>query len=247
MLKIIFLLSFLFYQQAFAIVTIKPHDVGENPLGWSGELSFTWNSDRGNSETDTTEAGLYLQYDMNNSLVFLKGSYNYGESLGVKNIDKSFMHVRRIHKLFAHLDDEQFIQEQQDSFQSLQLRTLAGAGLRLHMGNPKKIGRLYFGLGAFYLTEKENNLAEANYGRGNFYISYKFAPQKDLTFSLVSYYQPRVDQKDDYLQLSTAELNIDFNKRFSVIFSVNYNINSLPALGVKPYDYSQKTALKYKF
>jgi len=232
---------------AFAIVTIKPLDIGEKSLGYSGELSFSWNSNRGNSETDATDAGLYLQYDMNSSLVFLKSSYKYGESLGVKNVDKSFIHFRRIHKLFEHLDDEQFIQQQSDTFQSLTSRTLGGMGLRVHMGDPKKSGRLYLGLGAFYLTEKEIGIISKDYGRGNFYISYKFAPQKNYNFALVSYYQPRVDQSRDYLQLSTAELNLIFSKQFSVKFSVEYNVNSLPEAGVKAYDYTQKTALKYTF
>lgn len=247
-MKQLFLLLILaFCTHSLAIVTIKPMDINEKPLGFSGELSLSSNSNRGNSDTDATDTGVYLQYDRNNSLIFLKSSYKYGKTLDVKNIDKSFIHLRRIHKLVSHLDDEQFMQQQSDTFQSLNSRTLGGMGLRVSMGNPKKSGRIYIGLGAFYLTEKEVGSVSKDYGRGNLYISYKFAPQKRYDFSLVSYYQPRVNQSHDYLQLSTAELNLAFNKQFSIKFSVEYNVNSLPEVGVKAYDYSQKTALKYTF
>lgn len=247
MLQRFLLLFSLLLIPAFAIVTIKPMDIGEKALGYSGEFSFAWTSNRGNSETDTTQAGLYVQKDFNRSLYFIKGSYKYGENAGQKNIDNSFIHLRRIHKLSTHVDDEQFTQQQSDTFQNLTLRTLVGAGLRIHRGDPKKYGRFYLGLGGFYLTEKEQGLGEADYGRGNFYLSYKYAPRKDYTFALVTYYQPRMDQSSDYLQLSTAELNLAFNKSFSIRFAVNYNVNSHPLPGVNAYDYSQTTALKYKF
>jgi len=241
------LLSLSLSTYAFAIVTIKPMDVNEKPLGFSGELSFNSGLNRGNSDIDTTEAGLYLQYDMNNSLAFIKSSYSYGESAGVENINKSFVHFRHIHKLSKHFDDEIFIQEQSDHFQALTSRTLAGLGLRSHAGNPKNKGRIYFGAGAFLLTEKETNIEENAYARSNFYISYKYAPKKDYTVAFVSYYQPRTDRSHDYLQLTTAELNLAFTKHFSVRFSIQYNVNSLPEPGIRAYDYAQKTALKYTF
>ena len=247
MFKRLLPLYLLLLSSVFAIVTIKPIDIGEKPLGYSGELSFSWKSNRGNSEIDTTDAGIYLQRDFNNSLYFVKSSYSYGEADGTKNIDKSFVHLRRIHKLSEHFDDEQFIQQQSNAFQDLTLRTLSGAGLRVHTGDPKTSGRLYFGFGAFYLIEKERSFPEETYARSSFYLSYKYAPRKDYTFALISYYQPHIERSSDYLQLSTMELNLAFNKSFSVKFSVEYNVNSLPVLGVKPYDYSQTTAFKYKF
>ncbi len=245
--KVLLFWALLFYTPLWAIVTIKPLDVGEKRPGYSGELAFSWKSNRGNSEVDSTDAGIYLQKDFEASLYFIKGSYKYGEASGETNVDNSFVHIRRIHKLFTHLDDEQFIQQQSDEFQSLKRRTLAGTGLRVHMGEPKTSGRLYFGFGGFYLVEKEKNRLEDEYGRGNFYLSYKYTPSKDVTFALVSYYQPRMDQSSDYLQLSTMELNIAINSSFAVKLSIEYNVNSLPEPGVKAYDYAQTTAFKYKF
>ena len=244
---LLLLFTFSLSTYAFAIVTIKPLDVNEKPQGFSGELSFSWASNRGNSEIDTTEAGLYLQHDRNNSLAFIKSSYSYGEAAGVKNIDKSFIHFRHIHKLSSHFDDEIFIQKQRDLFQKLNSRVLAGAGLRIHAGDPKKMGRIYLGAGAFTLTEEEQTVAKNSYERGNFYLSYKYAPQKNYTLALVSYYQPRTDRSSDYLQLSTAELNLAITKEFSIKLSVQYNVNSMPETGVSAYDFAQKTALKYSF
>lgn len=232
---------------AFAIVTIKPIDIKEHPVGFSGELSFNWNLNRGNSDIDTTDAAVYIQYDMNNSLAFIKSSYSYGESAGTENLNKSFIHFRHIHKLSQHFDNELFIQQQSDAFQALTSRTLGGLGLRSHAGDPKKSGRIYFGFGAFLLTEKEILKEEDSYARSNVYISYKYSPRKNYTLAFVSYYQPRTDDSSDYLQLSTAELNLAVNKQFSIRFSLEYNVNSRPEPTVRAYDYTQKTALKYTF
>jgi hypothetical protein len=247
MTKLLFTFILLLQTSLFAIVTVKPLDIGEKPEGYSGELSFSWNVNEGNSNTDARSAGLYLQQDYNESLLFIKASYDYGESLGTNYMDKSFLHARRIHRLYEHIDDEVFMQEQSDAFQSLTSRTLVGAGLRWHNGDANKSGRFYLGLGAFYLTELETNLPEEHYARANFYFSYKYAPSNQYTFAFVSYYQPRADDTSDYLLLSTGEINIALSEKLALKFSMSYNVNSDPALGVVPEDYSQNTAIKYTF
>ena len=233
--------------QLFAIVTIKPLDVGEDKPGFSGEFALSLDVNRGNSETDSSALGLYIKHDRNNSLIFLKSSYDHGQSAGLVNIDKSFIHVRHIHKLSKTIDDEFFIQQQNDTFQSLNSRAMLGAGLRISTGNPKKTGRIYFGIGAFYLTESETNLPIASYVRTNTYLSYKFDPKTNYNFSLVSYYQPKMSDKSDYLLQTTAEFNLNINKDLAIKLSISYNENSRPVSGVEPYDYSQTTSLKYKF
>lgn len=247
MKKLLLLLSILSHTSLFAIVTIKPLDIGEHPLGNSGEVTFSWKLNNGNTNTDALSAGIYLQHDFKESLYFIKTSYDYGESLGITYMDKSFIHARRIHKVIDYLDDEVFLQQQSDTFQSLTSRTLGGAGLRLYNGDINKTGRFYIGIGAFYLTEIETGIEAKNYARANIYISYKYALSKLSTFSLVSYYQPRFGDSKDYLQLTTAELTLSFTKSLALKLSVQYNVNNDPAQGVSPFDYAQTTALTYKF
>ncbi len=231
----------------FAIVSIKPLDVGEKPAGFSGEFIFSLSNNRGNTDTDATDTGLTLQYDRNSSLLFFKASYQYGESQGVTNIDKSFGHIRHIHKLSGHWDDELFLQQQQNAFQSLNGRTLGGAGLRLNGGDPKTTGRAYLGVGAFHVIERVENISKEHFERANIYLSYKYTPKKDTTVALVTYYQPRLDDSSDYMQLSTMQIDLKVTENISFKISFDYTYDSKPALGVGTYDYSQTTALKYKF
>lgn len=243
-----YLLLLLFcLESLFAIVTIKPADVGEKKPGISGAVLLSLNTYRGNTDTDATDIGGVIQFDTNHTVSFIKASYSYGEANGITNTNKAFIHTRNIYALFKDMDSELFYQLQNNAFQNLNLRMLLGMGARLHVGDPLFSGRGYLGLGIMHVTEEEQNSAQNDFEHYNIYLSYKLTPYPDMTLALVSYYQPRINDASDYLLLSTAEFDYAINKKLTLTFSVNYSVDSKPASGVKPEDFSQHTALNFKF
>ena len=231
----------------FAIVSIKPLDIGEESVGFSGDVMLAVSSNRGNSDTDAIDTGLALQYDANQTLTFIKASYKYGEANSETNIDKSFIHLRNIYKISTHFDWESFAQHQRNAFQSLTSRLLLGGGTRINGYLPLLGGKAYFGLGAFHVQEEETSLEITRFTRANIYLSYKLKATKNLSMAVVSYYQPRFGNTEDYLLLTTAQFDFTINKSFALKLSINHIMDSIPAQGVSTYDFSQTTALKYNF
>ncbi|MEA3522721.1 MAG: DUF481 domain-containing protein, partial [Campylobacterota bacterium] len=133
-----------------AIITIVPVELGDKP-GFSGSLSGSFETKRGNTEKDEYNAGLKLRYDNNESYTIwsdLIGSY--GEASGEKNTNKTYAHIRLIHALYEKdLDWEIFVQSEMNEFTSIDRRRLIGGGLRYRFAHGD-FGKLFFGLGAYY-------------------------------------------------------------------------------------------------
>jgi hypothetical protein len=247
-MKFIFL-CLLFYVNAYAIITIKPVNIGENP-GTSGIIKGSFETKRGNSDVDNYSAGLRLAYDNNSSyVVWSDFVFSYGKSSGVTNTNKSFTHLRYIHKLYKKsIDWETFLQAEHNEFTMVKHRYLGGGGLRLYE-NKRHWGELYLGLGAFYedisyttqIDPKEHNL------RLNSYLAYTNKFSNESYLSYVFYYQPKVNNYKDYIISNGLELNILIYKQLYLNIVFYYDYDALPAIGVKREDVSHKTSFIYKF
>ncbi|UFS62448.1 DUF481 domain-containing protein [Sulfurimonas sp. HSL-3221] len=238
--------------QLFAIVAIKPREVGEKP-GLSGELSGAFETKRGNTEKDNYSGSLQLQFDSNTTYVLwgvVRGEY--GEASGVKDTDNLFAHLRYIRNIAgADIAAEGFGQMEKDAFKSIEERALAGGGVRWKVLNKKRgqWGGLFIGLGAYaeyigYSTAVdplERNL------RFNSYLAYSLPLPDDALFAAVAYYQPKVDDANDYYIATSARVELRIYKQLYLGFRVGYNHDAKPAVGVKQDDFYQRTLFTFKF
>ena len=246
-----FFLFLLFsFISAQAIITIAPVDIGQKP-GKSGMFKGSFETKRGNSDVDIYSAGLRLQYDNNESyLIWSDFTFSYGKSSGVTNTNKTYAHLRYIHHLYEKksIDWETFIQSETNEFTNVKHRYLCGAGMRF-FSEKKHWGKLHLGVGAFYedisyttiIDPTEKNL------RVNTYLAYTNNFTKESYLSYVFYYQPKADALKDYILSNGLELNILIYKQFYLNFVFFYDYDSMPAIGVKKEDISQKTSFLYKF
>jgi len=243
-----FILIMLSVVNIYALVSISPVDIGDKP-GFSGGVNGSFDTKRGNTESDNYSAGLKLSYDDNKSyLMWGEFSFTYGEASGAKNANQSYTHIRYIRRIKKSIEWEAFIQSQSNEFTKVDERLLCGAGLRLHI-NKEAWGNFYYGLGAFYeyITYTTTIDKDEKSIRGNTYIAYKKDLTKDSKFSYVFYYQPLIKDFNDYIISNAVELKILIYKKLYVNFSVTYNKDSKPAIGVKQIDISQHTSFIYKF
>jgi putative salt-induced outer membrane protein YdiY len=234
--------------QLYGVISIAPVDIGEKP-GLSGGFNGSFDTQRGNTDSDNYAAGLKISYDNNRSyLMWGELSFAYGEASGTKNANKTYAHLRYIHVLEKKLDSELFVQSQSNEFTRVDKRVLGGGGLRLHMVRDMW-GDFYIGLGAFYeyITYTTNTDADEKNIRANAYVAYKKDLNKYAKFSYILYYQPRLRDSADYIISNAAELQILIYKKIFVNFKISYNKDSQPAVGVKQVDVSQRTSFTYKF
>jgi putative salt-induced outer membrane protein YdiY len=239
----IFLVSYL-----EAIITIKPVVIGAKP-GTSGTVEGSFQTKRGNTEKDEYTLGIKAQYDNNRSYVtFIDLIGVYGEASGVRNTNKTYLHTRFIHKFIANLNYELFFQSETNEFTSVEKRRVVGGGFRYHFLD-KKLGDLFFGLGAYYETISYTTTIdpfEKNV-RINSYVAYTTEFTKTASFTYVGYYQPKIDFFNDYILSNAVALKIDIYEHLNLNFKLYYDVDSKPAIGREKMDFTQVTSFSYDF
>ena len=86
------------------------------------------------------------------NFIFL-GSYNYGKSTGVEDVNDGHIHFRYTRNLSKGLYLELFQQTEFDKFQDLNARYLFGSGLRQRLFEATRHA-VFVGAGAFYEKEE---------------------------------------------------------------------------------------------
>jgi len=243
---ILFIMSIV---SAQAVITIAPVDIGAHP-GLSGSVKGSFETKRGNTDSDTYSAGTRLLYDNNKSYVaWTDVSFSYAKASGATNTNKAYIHVRYIHTMYKKdLNWEAFMQYQTDKFTKIQKRILNGIGLRYH-AKIQKYGSVYFGLGGLgehivytsSIDPTEDNI------RLNCYIAYKKDFSKSANISYIGYYQPKINSFSDYISSNSVQLKVKIYRQLSINFEITYNQDTKPAIGVQKYDFAQKTSFIYDF
>jgi len=251
-MKLLILLLLTTTQYLFALISIVPIGIGEEP-GTTGSFEAGLETKRGNTHKDNYKTAVRVNYD-NNSTYVLWGeiSGEYGKANHVEDTNKIYSHMRFIHTLNSKLlNGEIFLQSQEDKFKALAKRRLAGGGLRLELFETLKGGKGYFGFGGFYEYIKHTDpSADPDEGniRLNSYLSYAVKLAEDSTLAYTMYYQPRIDQFSDYVIANKFELQLHIYLELFLKFSVYYDVDSAhPSSINEDYDFGQTTTFVINF
>ena len=108
------------------VVSIAPVEIGKKP-GISGKTEVSFETKRGNTETDQYSVGVRAQYDDNATYVtWGELSAHYAEASGAKNTNNTYAHIRYIHKLYdqKNINYEAFVQSETNEFTKVEERFL---------------------------------------------------------------------------------------------------------------------------
>lgn len=248
-MKIFIISLLLLTQQLFALISIVPVEIGEEP-GFHGKIATALETKRGNTDKDNYKLGIRFDYDNNESYhTWIEMSGEYGESNSVKDTNKLYLHLRHIHAISnKDICAESFIQAQDDEFKLIKRRLLLGGGMRLKLFELHKSGKGYFGLGALYedirytsLDPKEDNF------RMSSYLAYttKLGDDSDLSYTV--FYQPKISDFSNYVSSQKLALKVHIYKRLFLNFQLSYDVDSRPPLGVEESDFTQTTSFVFDF
>lgn len=234
---------------ASAIVNLTHLHTSDLEPGFQGEVAASWSGSDGNTEKQNAGFSSNFLWHGERYTNLLLMDYRYGESAGVTDTRNGFVHARHIHPWTARTDWEVFTQVQMNEFARLSLRQLAGGGLRFDLG---VLDTSYLGMGAFYEHEQllDPTVDEEEHSylwRGNLYIILKASLTDTVSLYNTSYYQPALDDGEDYRVLEQAGMSVKLAEQLSLTISVNASYDQQPPLGVERNDVSYRTGLNYRF
>lgn len=233
----------------FAIVSIEPIEPNEK-TGLSGEVDGSFKESSGNTQRKDYSRGIKLQYDYKNSADYIINNYIYSESGGEKIEESSFTHFRHLNALSRIVVWELYAQSEENEFINLNLRELAGTGLRLRFFKSDTL-RLYMGLGV-YASNEEYSLSSGSYvresaNRGNFYLSYKHKVKEEFEATATIYYQPAMEDASDYYLLANGDIKFFLTEKLAMKLSFGAKEDTEPFEGNKHSDTYYVLGVGYKF
>ncbi|HEY9202857.1 MAG TPA: DUF481 domain-containing protein [Sulfurimonas sp.] len=250
-MKFLLLITLFSVHHLFALVTISPVEIGDKP-GFSSTIEAALETKRGNSDTDSYKASARVTYDSNTTYVsWAEISGAYGKANGDENTNKLFSHARYIHAITKEIvRGEAFLQLENDEFKHINSRALAGIGGRFKLKDMIEDSRGYLGLGAFYEDISYNNPlinpSEENI-RANAYFAYSINFSSDSSIAYTLYYQPKLNDFGDNVQSHEVELKLSIYKNLFLKFTLSYDTDSKPPVGVERYDFMQNTSFIFNF
>ncbi|MGD8593386.1 MAG: DUF481 domain-containing protein [Gammaproteobacteria bacterium] len=252
-LRLVFLLTLFFVGPAHAIVSMESVHLGKTPEGYSGAFDINAIGEYGNTEKSSVSTGLKLVRKKDAITNFVLMNYQYGQSAGVRDKNKAFIHGRHIHQMTSKYAWEGFAQASSDEFTRLTLRLLVGGGARIGLWSQSDAMKGFFGLGGFYEKEKldiESTAEEddtKNAWRGNMYFVVKAQINEHVSVVSTTYYQPNLGYLDDFRAIEDASLVSNLTESLAAKISLDVSHDSKPVSGVKNTDTTLKVGLDVSF
>jgi hypothetical protein len=238
---------------SFSQVNTEKMRTGATKPGFGGFVDGTVLLRKGNVDLLQVGGGLRLEYNAERiHQVFLLGNALFGENTGEVYINKAFTHLRWTGMWLDWFGTEVFTQVQQNQFIRLQLRTLAGVGVRLDLVEEKAV-ELVFGTGYMFEYEKLDietsnpHARESQNHRWTNYLTIKLNLWKSFRVVNTFYVQPRFDAFGDFRILEDFALEVDLTKRLKLVLGLSLYYDSDPPAGIKGLDTTLHNKIRVMF
>ncbi len=238
---------------ALAIVNVEQLRIGTPQPGLSGWLDLSLDGSHGNTRKSETGLDARLQWQRGQTTDLLIAAYDYGESDGLRNTNRRFLHARHTQGFAPARAWEAFAQAQTDEFARLSFRGLLGAGLRLTLSEKAEQSAAYLGIGAFFARERlaaesgTTDAGDSTFWQANLYLTLQRRLNDQLSLASTTYYQPRLDDGADFRALEQASLRVKMTARLSFRLSLDVAYDSRPPQRVERTDTRYSTGLRLTF
>lgn len=248
-MKLILLLLFITSQTLFGLISIAPVKIAEKP-GLHGKVSTALQTRRGSTKKENYKAAFRIAYDNNSTFVIWSEiSAEYGKSNDVEDTNRLYMHIRYIYAITQEVIRGEILgQLQRDKFKLIRERAISGAGLRFKAFELFESSKGYLGVGGFYenINYTSSDPTESHI-RLNNYFTYTTGLSDSSSLSYTLYYQPVLDNFNDYIESHKFQLKVHVFKELSLNFKLSYDVDSKPPAGINRYDFYQETSFVFEF
>jgi putative salt-induced outer membrane protein YdiY len=251
-LRPLIILILLCFSEALSaqIVNIESKRLGERDEGWNGSVELGLNLIKNTKEIWQINNRIRVQHKKRKHSILLLTDFKMVKADEADFVNKGFEHIRynlAFNDSTRKIVLELFEQAQFNKIQKIDLRILAGGGLRIKVLETDSTS---ISFGALGMYEHEQLIDDEGLNqdiRLSNYLSFDFQFTKTFGLNTITYFQPMVSNFQDYRLSSESALRFKISDRLT--FRVIYNIinDSQPPPGVPKTNYSLKNALKFSF
>ncbi|MBU2557801.1 MAG: DUF481 domain-containing protein [Bacteroidetes bacterium] len=225
-------------------------------LGFS--ITNTTGFDFSSGNTEELEFSEALRLDWNNPIqdYYAILEYDFKTVSKEKTKDKGFFHFRTIRDLKDYyMMTELFTQLEMDRFLNLRSRFLLGGGLRMDLvalfasvDTTRHNVKLFAGIGIMYENEAYSYVQDIyiSHFRSTNYLSMVMSLSENVDFTVVNYYQPALEDFNDYRFITDIKLRVRLISQLSVQFSTSYKHRNVVVDDTFKDDLEIKTAIVIK-
>jgi hypothetical protein len=227
---------------AFAIVSIAPVEV-DPKKNIIIDLGIGYKQFSGDVNKKEVSLDGMLQKHFDSYVFYIKSSYEYANLNGIANQNSNFGHIRYIKNIIDTNALEIFTQFQADEFKAISSRILFGGGDRIKFEN--KTGKLFLGMGMFWVQLKEQQINAVDLVRLNSYIAYNIKVD-NIKINYIGYYQPNITNYNDFQIINILQFIFKIDNNISFGIKINHEQDSMPANNKSNYNLKQNYNLIYK-
>lgn len=231
------------------IVNIENSRLDETKQGWQGLFDVNFFLVQNTNTLYQFNNKTRLQYVKDKHRWLLLNDVNLSVSDDLKFEQNAFQHLRYGLMLDSAYVFESFAQNQYDRIQLIKQRVLVGTGLRIRFIE-KGLVESYYGITYMFEYEEELKTEIRHYNsRLSTYINLKVTVKEWLNLYSTTYFQPLLNNVDDFRFTTTNSLVFKVNGNFSVItrFTMNYDSNPVDDPSVINKNLKLTNGFSYKF
>ncbi|MAN60098.1 MAG: hypothetical protein CMC08_09720 [Flavobacteriaceae bacterium] len=216
--------------------------------GFSGAATASFSLKRNVNQFVTLASNVHVQYKMNRHLALFKTDISFQKIEGDKFENSYISHLRYNYKLQSHIAWEVFTQGQFNKVNLIDFRGLVGTGPRYKLTTIENY-KLFVGtLAMLEYEEVADGVTPLQRDlRGSAYFSFSLFPTPTVSVVSTTYYQPQLDQWNDYRISSQSSLLIDLFENFAFKTTYTFTYDAFPAVGIPNSQYDLTTGLAYTF
>jgi len=230
-----------------SIVNVMSPSVGELEDGLGAQLGLQLAHDSGNEEKWKAGGLAGLRWVKDSQAFLFKASVERGATFGMDTTDKGFAHARYRWEFSDPWRAFTFVQVDHNGFRDLLVRDLAGLGIERRLWRTER-SEASFGTAVMSEHEILGTGGTSPLGfRSSSYFLAAIDLGEGLNFGSTTFFQPRVDDLEDWRLLEDLVLSVGISEHLSWTASWKLEIDSAPPEGIGQWDSSTRSGLSFRW
>lgn len=241
------LLTFLCIHLQSQVINTEGKRIKQDGDGWAGTVNLGFSIIKNTREIIQLTNNTQVQYNRGKSTLLLLNELVLMRVNQDQLLNRGFQHVRYNYETRPYLIPEAFVQAQYNQLWNIDVRLLAGAGPRFKLYRTDT-SRIYIGTLVMYEYEEVDKGAQYNRDfRLSCYLSGGYSLKKYIDFNTITYFQPRLDQWDDFRITTENSIRFGITTKlgFRTTFQLSYDTR--PPDNLQNTFYSWTNGLSFKF